>query len=256
MEAAVYKPVCSLIQPMLADRVGNLDTPLHAARLVSLIPFQRLEAPGKDRIEVWHAMQSFLARGCGDSEDDAVLLCNLLLGFGLEAFVVIGTNSEGAHAWVLTRTQQESKKKVQFWESLTGQKLESDDPRVHRFYRTVGCVFNHKYFFANVQADDRVINTNWNLEDEFMWKGMSPSMINILSPSHGIGYLMPSTMHNVGSEEKAIEAILKDKIGSIRMNDEHIATSWDSQLGYLLQTALLNYELERLGGVTFANEEF
>jgi len=38
-EASVYKPVCSLISPMIADRVGNLDTPLHAARFVSLIPF-------------------------------------------------------------------------------------------------------------------------------------------------------------------------------------------------------------------------
>ena len=59
-EASVYKPVCSLIQPMIADRL--LDTPLHAARFVSLIPFQRMEAPGKDRIEVWHSMQSFLSR--------------------------------------------------------------------------------------------------------------------------------------------------------------------------------------------------
>ena len=242
---------------MLADRVGNLDTPLHAARFVSLIPFQRLEAPGKEKIEVWHSMQSFLARGCGDSEDHAVLLCNLLLGFGLEAYVGVGTNSEGSHAWVLTRNALgEGRKKVQFWEALTGQKLEQDDPRVHRFYRTIGCVFNHKYFFANVQADDKVVNTNWAFEDEFMWKGMAPSMINTLSPAHGVGYLMPSTMTNPGLEEKTLENLLKEKLGSIRMNDEHIATSWDNHLGYLLQTALLNYELERLGGVTFANEEF
>lgn len=67
-------------------------------------------------------MQSFLSRGCGDSEDHAVLLCNLLLGFGLEAYVCVGTNSEGAHAWVLTRTLVEAsgKKKIHFWESLTG----------------------------------------------------------------------------------------------------------------------------------------
>lgn len=75
------------------------------------------------------------------------------------------------------------KKKVMFWESLTGQKLEINDPRVHRFYRTVGCVFNHKFFFANIQADDRVVNTNWNFEDEFMWKGMSTSYINMLTPA-------------------------------------------------------------------------
>ena len=61
-EASIYKPVCSLVQPMIADRVGNMDTPLHAARFVSLIPFQRLEAPGKDKVEVWHSMQSFLSR--------------------------------------------------------------------------------------------------------------------------------------------------------------------------------------------------
>jgi centrosomal protein CEP76 len=87
---------------MIADRL--LDSPLHAARFVSLIPFERLEAPGVDKVEVWHSMQSFLSRGCGDSEDHAVLLCNLLLGFGLEAYVCVGVNSEGAHAWVMTRS--------------------------------------------------------------------------------------------------------------------------------------------------------
>lgn len=36
-ETSIYKPVCSMVQPMLADRL--LETPLHAARFVSLIPF-------------------------------------------------------------------------------------------------------------------------------------------------------------------------------------------------------------------------
>jgi hypothetical protein len=45
---------------MIADRL--LDTPLHAARFVSLIPFQRLEAAGSEKVEVWHSMQSFLSR--------------------------------------------------------------------------------------------------------------------------------------------------------------------------------------------------
>ena len=45
---------------MQADRL--LETPLHAARFVSLIPFQRLEAVGKEKVEVWHAVQSFLSR--------------------------------------------------------------------------------------------------------------------------------------------------------------------------------------------------
>jgi centrosomal protein CEP76 len=53
-DAAVYKPVCSLVSPMIADRL--LESPLHAARFVSLLPFERLEAPGQDKVEVWHSM--------------------------------------------------------------------------------------------------------------------------------------------------------------------------------------------------------
>lgn len=59
-EASIYKPVSSLVGPMVADRL--LESPLHAARFVSLIPFERLEAPGAEKVEVWHSMQSFLSR--------------------------------------------------------------------------------------------------------------------------------------------------------------------------------------------------
>jgi centrosomal protein CEP76 len=152
-ENSVYKPVCTLVSPMLADRI--VESPNHAARFVSLIPFQRIESPGNERVEVWHSIQAFLARGCGDAEDHAVLLCNLLLGFGLDTYVCIGTNADGAHAWVLSRVHKgdgfgSEMCKTIFWESLTGQKFESSDARVHRFYRTISCVFNHKSFYANI----------------------------------------------------------------------------------------------------------
>jgi centrosomal protein CEP76 len=113
---AAYRPSCSLIYPMMADRM--LDTPYHACRFVSLIPFQRIEDFDKERIEVWHSIQAFLTRGCGDAEDHAVLLCNLLLGFGLDAYVCIGTNSEGSHAWVMTMDSSSdiTAPKANFWE--------------------------------------------------------------------------------------------------------------------------------------------
>lgn len=132
-----------------------------------------------------------------------MLLCNLLLGFGLDTYICVGTNSEGSHAWVLTRapatTPDGSKRRVQFWESLTGSKFDQEDPRVQRFYRTVDCIFNNKCFYANIQADNRVANTNWNLEDEFMWKGMSQSYVNMLPPTHGVGFLQPSTLFSGSS---------------------------------------------------------
>ena len=120
------------------------------------------------------------------------------------------------------------KQKVDFWESLTGTKMAQDDPRVHRFYRQVGCVFNHKNFFGNVQADDRVVNTDWDLEDKYMWKGMNPAQIHALTPSPAIGSLMPSTGIDVMEEEKLLESIIKDKIAGVRRNDHNMGTEYDS----------------------------
>ena len=55
-----------------------------------------------------------------DCEDHAVLLCNLLLGFGLDAYVCVGTKTKGsAHAWVMTVSPDDS---ITFWESLTGER--------------------------------------------------------------------------------------------------------------------------------------
>lgn len=85
---------------------------------------------------------------------------------------------------------------------------------------------------------------------------MAPSQIKTLSPSTGIGYLMPSSRINIGDEEKLIEEVLKEKIGAVRRNEHHMSTQWDSQMSYLLSTALANYEFERIGGGSFAGEEF
>ena len=107
--------------------------------------------------------------------------------------------------------------------------MDVDDPRVHRFYRNIGCVFNNKSFYANIQNDDRVVNTHWDLEDEYMWKAMSRQFINTLQPASGVGYLMPSLSSNTGEEEKTLEKILRDKIAGIRKNDGgNLATNWDN----------------------------
>lgn len=68
---------------------------------------------------------------------------------------------------------------------------------------------------------------------------------------------MPSPTLSVAQEEKALEQVLRDKIAGVRRNDGgNLNTTWDNQLSYLLQTALSNYEFERVSGQTFANEEF
>ena len=63
-------------------------------------------------------------KGSGDVEDHAILLCSLLLGFGLKAFVVCGVTKDGlGHYWVLTKENN----KNMFWESMSGDYFEQKD---------------------------------------------------------------------------------------------------------------------------------
>lgn len=120
-------------------------------------------------------------------ENHALLLCALLLGFGLDAWICVGTTGEGAHAWVATLDDLKKQgkglhggKRVTFWESLTGERQDQDDPKVHRFYRTIGCAFNHKRFYGNLQPDVRVFCTDFNFNDGRLWKAVNPAQIEPL----------------------------------------------------------------------------
>ena len=129
--------VCSFLTPLVGGRL--IESPRAAARFVSLIEYERTPTVGGDsKPELWASMGAFLSKGAGvgrissyggfyvlvlylslqNCEDHAVLLCSLLLGFGLDAYVCIGTKSKGtAHAWVATIGHSGI---VTFWESLTG----------------------------------------------------------------------------------------------------------------------------------------
>ena len=62
-----------------------------------------------------------LSKGHGDMEDHATLLCSLLLGFGLDAYVVVGKNLDGPYVWCLTKVAPNA---VELWDSVTGQRYE------------------------------------------------------------------------------------------------------------------------------------
>jgi len=255
-EEGLFRPVSSMVRPLQANRV--IESPFHAARFVSLIPYHKNEGPGGTRNEIWYSLHTFLAKRYGDSQEHAMLLCSLLLGFGQEAYVCVGTSGEGAHTWVMTKVRDNSAEsghfKVTFWESVTGQRLESDDPRVHRYYRKIGCIFNHEEFYGNIQADDTVINTNFDLTDESMWKPMARECLENLVPENSSVPLFSPTMI-CQEEEEEIELQLKRRIAEYR-DREGLGTMWDRNLSYLLTPALVNYELDKLGAKTFGNAEF
>jgi centrosomal protein CEP76 len=247
-EDGSYKAVSALVQPLKANRM--LDSPLQAARFVSLFPLEREETPGGTRNEVWYNMHTFMSRGAGDCEDHAVLLASLLLGFGLDAYVCVGTSGEGPHAWVFTRGGE----KPMFWESLTGMRMPIDDPRVHRMFFKIACVFNYKAFYANTQVVDVVSSVNWDLDDDTAWKAMDPEMISGLLPAPRYLPLAPPRP-DTHLLEAEMELKLREHLTAYR-NRLDLMSIWDNDLSYLLSPALYNYELERVGSVTFGRDEF
>ncbi|XP_062986599.1 centrosomal protein of 76 kDa isoform X3 [Elgaria multicarinata webbii] len=191
-ENGINRPVCSYVKPLRAGRL--LDTPRQAARFVSVLGYEKapIIGGGNSKQEQWCTLLAFLCRNKGDCEDHANLLCSLLLGFGLEAFVCVGTKAKGVpHTWVMTYGIDGI---ITFWESLTGHRyihnpIKPDDPPIVEQpkplypYRTIGCVFSHQKFLANCQPSDAVEVCAFDLHDESKWKPMSGEAIkSVCSP--------------------------------------------------------------------------
>jgi centrosomal protein CEP76 len=222
-ESRSQKCVCTFLSPVRADRC--LDSPLHAARFVRLLPYAKDVRVGGQRTEIWHSAHTILARRSGDLEDHALLLCSLLLGFGLDAFVAIGTTHEkGAHIWVLTRG---SGNNVTMWESLTGQRFELDaDARANAAQASAGslaarsgvspsfpfarihCLFNHRSFYANNQLEDEVALVDFNLENPASWKAMNERAIEVLQRKAPVFLRAPALLPL--AEERALERKIKE----------------------------------------------
>jgi centrosomal protein CEP76 len=66
---------------------------------------------------------------------------------------------------------------VTFWESISGQRfLQNSDKHS---YQTIGCVFNHESFYANIQQSDNVRICKFDLENEAHWKSMSRMKLSL-----------------------------------------------------------------------------
>ncbi|XP_051467738.1 centrosomal protein of 76 kDa isoform X1 [Apus apus] len=268
-ENGVNHPVCSYIRPLRAGRL--LDTPRQAARFVSVLGYER--APviggGGGKQEQWCTLLAFLCRNKGDCEDHANLLCSLLLGFGLEAFVCVGTKAKGVpHTWVMTCGTDGT---ITFWESLTGHRyvhrpINPDDPPLVEQpkplypYRTIGCIFNHQKFFGNCQPSDAVEVCVFDLHDESKWKPMSGEAIkSVCSPgtTSSVPPFPPLCASSIDAAVVSNEIELQLRIlVSEHRKDLGLSTVWDDHLSYLLSPALAAYELERTTSISAGNEEF
>lgn len=174
----------------------------------------------------------------------------------LDAYVAVGTDTQGGHLWVVTRP---SATRTVFWESLSGQRTVHDlnavdDSARAAHYRTVGCLFNHESFYANVQPDDSVGLCNFDLDNRALWKRMEPALIRALTPMPSPP-LVASTLPPPHAAEEGLERALRALIAQHR-EPLGLHTFWDERLSAYLTPALAAYEVERVSGAAYGNDEF
>lgn len=269
-ELGVQRPVTCFVQPMRADRM--LDSPQQAAHFVSLLGFERsLPVGGTD---VWNSCHAMLCRRAGEAEEHALLLCSLLLGFGLDAYVCIGTDLHGPHVWVMTRGGDDTYpalagagRSVTFWEPSSGARYQHVGGGGHAStyasgrgaaaeppYRTLSCVFSHERFYANAQPDESLGVASLQLDEPILWKPMDTSLLRALTPLPA-ATLTPAQFDGRPATERAVETELR------RLIEQHraalgLGTAWDASLEYICAPALFSYEMEPLSGRTVGAPEF
>ena len=89
-ELGSHRLVCSLLSSIQSHRF-SLINPRYSARFVSLIPFHRDVSLIGGRVETWRSSYGTLCRLQGDVEDHVILLCSMLMGWGLDAWIGLGT---------------------------------------------------------------------------------------------------------------------------------------------------------------------
>lgn len=254
-ESSPLKPIFTYVHRL---KLRGIDSPEHAARFVSLIPFRKPQDP-QNAMHTWRNFHSFLAEGSGEVQDHAALLCSLLLGFGLDAYICLGSCTDGAHCWVLTR-QIERDGAVQkavftYWESLTGQRYNQNDPKVNYLYRRIGCIFNDRRYYANMQESDTAFKTSLMVEDQSKWKSMGDLLpYSTMLGLNNVQRLLSSPGESY-EEEEALENDIKTLIKKHR-DAKNYYTRFHDDLSCVLGSALNCYEINKVTGASIDSATF
>jgi hypothetical protein len=165
----------SVLAPRMVarQRLETIESQLAVLTFVSLlglIPDSNVpERSGR----IWSTAQEFLDDGRGTMADHAIFLCNILLGIGEVAFVVLGNDiSVGLCAYVLVRIRDPVANKddpdiLILLDPIGGTVFQINDTTCPVF--DVGTVFNDENLWFNIQEAGRPAEIVWDFEDEELW---------------------------------------------------------------------------------------
>jgi len=266
-ETGVNRCVCCYVEPLRSSRI--ISSPKIATRFVSAFPYEKHSIVGiSTRCEQWLSTHAFLAAKKGDHQDHSNLLCSLLLGFGLDAYVCVGVKDNGAaYTWVLLSYTDGT---VYFIDSVLGIRyshhiVNPNDPPITKQpenkynFKSIGCVYNHKSFYANCQPLDSVETCHFNFKNQSSWKRMTIEAIKSIAIYPNICRPLPPLTTPTFDPiliSNSLEHDLMKMISSHR-KEMRLSCEWDEDLSFLLSSALWSYEVERCSSVAnIGNSEF
>ncbi|XP_064083913.1 centrosomal protein of 76 kDa-like [Macrobrachium nipponense] len=235
--------VCEFVRKLEVGRA--VRSPEEAARWISLIPAPSPYQLPSGCSKPWYTHSTALVSQL-EVENKCILLCSILLGFGLDAYVCVGTRKGGAsHFWIMTRGPYTA---ITFWETVTGCRYihKIGQKPVHE-YETIGCVFNDSHFYASCQASNVIGYCTFLLEDTNSWKKMSSSAISSVIDKT-LCYL-PLNLSTIDGNKRSSDLEVQLKILIIEhRSDSGLSTKFDEHLSYVLMPALWSYERKMIYG--------
>lgn len=258
-ECGRHRFVGNFISAILPAR--EINGPRYAARFVSLLPFRREISLSGGRINRWHSPFATLCRLEGDVEDHAILLCSLLLGWGLQAFVALGTlhttkEEKHTHCWVVTICETG---RVSFWESLTAEVIDVDSPGIKdSHYREVWALFRNDEYYVNIQLDCNCFSTSFDIRNAKFWRSFhlpSEAAMILRHPGSSFALCDGENLQSVVAMEQSLEQEIIEWLRFERQQSG-LQTIIDDTLSAILHPTLASYELNRATGSSFGNFEF
>ncbi|KAH8850030.1 Centrosomal protein of 76 kDa [Schistosoma japonicum] len=247
--------VCNFVNPLSVSHI--LETPFTAARFVSSIPYEPFCSIGNEIKERWYSGLAFVSSNRGDIADHANLLCSLLLGYGLEAYVALGTGQFNMNKQIMTVSSylcawvvvcSDDYHRITFWDCITGRRyihtISCCEQNLYPspFY-SVGCLYNNNSFYANIQPTDKVDSSHWRpMSSEVIQTVHKHSSLYLRKLNPSIQPVNDITVQCRESLRRLANNWRIEKLDCQHKND--ILWKWDNKLGQLLLPLIAKYEAD------------
>ncbi|KAH0575465.1 Centrosomal protein [Spironucleus salmonicida] len=274
-------PSVSLIQPIYSKQ---LNTAQKCYRFTNLFPsavIAQHSALYKQQ-GIWCRPFVTLSRGTGTEEDKAVLLCSLLRGLSMPAFVAVGCTHEN-FAFICVLVIFDKMVQIYYQEEIFYLRFAADGTyELYDFTNSaknlntlkkfniqqIDAIFNDQDIFTNFQANNAQIDITQTAEtisltgiqfflsSASLWKRFDPELINALlltseHPPRVIPFDPQAAELCADSLEQKIWQLI-----AARRADVGLQTPRCEPLARLLGQTLPAFELEQLTGMITGTEQF